>query len=37
MRLSRLARRVHALVHALARALPGRRALPCRPETPLQQ
>jgi hypothetical protein len=28
MRLSRLARRVHALVHALARALPGRRALP---------
>ena len=33
MRLSLLARRVHAL----ARALPGRRALPCRPEKSLQQ
>ena len=31
MRLSLLARLVHALVHALALALPGRRALSCRP------
>ena len=37
MRLFLLARLVYSLVHALARALPGRRALPCRPETPLQQ